>query len=159
MEIVLRIALLYGLLILGFRMLGKRELSQLSPFELVTLLLIAEIVSPALTAGEHSLTAGVFGAATLLLLTFLNSVLSYRFEGFQRVAEAPPSVLIVRGRFVEDTLHKDRIRPDEVRSELHKSGLRSLEEVEWGFIEPDGKLTFLTYDRRPTDASDDKGAL
>lgn len=159
MDIVIRVAVLYGLLILGFRVLGKRELSQLSPFELVTLLLIAEIVSPALTAGEHSLTAAIFGAATLLLLTFINSVLSYRSEIFKNVTEAVPSLLIARGRFVEDTLHKDRIRPDEVRSELRKSGLRNIDEVEWGFIEPDGKLTFLAYEDKERQPSEDQSPV
>lgn len=159
MDIVIRVAVLYGLLILGFRVLGKRELSQLSPFELVTLLLIAEIVSPALTAGEHSLTAAVFGAATLLLLTFINSALSYKSKIFKNVTEAMPSLLIARGRFVEDTLHKDRIRPDEVRSELHKSGLRTIDEVEWGFIEPDGKLTFLAYEDKERQPSEDQSPV
>src|SRR5690606_3817827 len=112
MEVVLRIACVYVLLTLAFRVLGKRELSQLSPFELVMLLLVAEVVSPALTAGDESLTGALFGAATLLVLTFAHSVLTYRFKTFRKVAEAPPALLVYNGRLVEENLHLDRVRPD-----------------------------------------------
>ena len=159
MDIVVRITIVYALLTLGFRTLGKRQLSQLSPFELITLLLIAEIVAPALTAGDHSVTAAVFGAATLLCLTFGQSVLSYASKRFRRVEEAAPSLLVRHGRLVEETMHKDRIRPDEVLSEMHKAGLERLSQVKWGFIEPDGKLTFIRYDGEDTSEPDPKAAV
>ncbi len=69
MDIVMRIAFVYVALTLAFRALGKRELSQLSPFELVTLLMIAEIVAPALTAGDESLTGGAFRRCNIALLS------------------------------------------------------------------------------------------
>ena len=143
MDIVIRITLVYALLTFAFRALGKRELSQLSPFELVTLLLIAEIVAPALTAGDESLTGALFGAATLLCLALLNSVLAYMSARFKKVAEAPPSVLVKYGKFVEANLHKDRVRPDEIYSEMHKAGIEQLSEIKWGFLEPDGQMSFI----------------
>jgi len=86
MEIVIRIALVFVLLTLALRVMGKRELSQLSPFELVMLLLVAEIVAPALTAGDQSLTAALFGAATLFTLSLLHSILTYNsmYSGWRR---------------------------------------------------------------------------
>lgn len=146
MEIVLRIACVYVLLTLAFRVLGKRELSQLSPFELVMLLLVAEVVSPALTAGDESLTGALFGAATLLVLTFAHSVATYRFKRLRALAEAPPSLVIYHGRLVEEALHKDRIRPDEIFAEMHKSGIERLSQVKWGFLEPDGRMAFVRAD-------------
>lgn len=153
MEIVLRIALVYLLLTLAFRALGKRELSQLSPFELIMLLLIAEIVSPALTAGDGSLTGAVFGAATLLCLAFVDSVLTYMFPRFRRVSEAPPSLLVRHGRIIEPAIHKDRVRPDEIYSEMHKAGIEDLSQVKWGFLEPDGKMSFIRFDGEETQDS------
>jgi uncharacterized membrane protein YcaP (DUF421 family) len=155
MEIVLRIACVYVLLTLAFRVLGKRELSQLSPFELVMLLLVAEAVSPALTAGDESLTGALFGAATLLVLTFAHSALTYRFEAFRKVAEAPPTLIVYHGRLVEENLHLDRVRPDEIFSEMHKSGIERLEQVKWGFLEADGKMAFVRADGEETERPDE----
>lgn len=146
-ELIGRIAVIFAVLTAGFRVLGKRELSQMSPFELVTLLLVAEIVSPSLTAGDDSLPGAIIGAAALLFFTFVNSVLTYRIRWFRSLGEAPPSVVIYKARLIEQTLHRDRLRPDEILSEMHKAGIASLEEVEWGFLEPDGRLSFIQYDR------------
>lgn len=159
MEIVVRIAIVFILLTFAFRGLGKRELSQLSPFELVMLLLVAEIVAPALTAGDESLTGALFGAATLLVLTFLNSVLSYRFGWFQSIAEAPPSLVIRHGQIVEDRMHRERIRPDEIFSEMHKAGIERLSQVRWGFLEPDGKMSFVRADDEDTGPPEEKQAI
>ena len=150
MEIVIRIACVFVLLTFAFRALGKRELSQLSPFELVMLLLVAEIVAPALTAGDESLTGALFGAATLLCLTFVHSLLTYRFKWFRSIAEAPPSVLVRHGRIDQPLLHKERVRPDEIFSEMHKAGIERLSQVKWGILEPDGKMSFVRTDDEET---------
>ncbi len=155
LALIARVALLYGALILGFRVLGKRELSQLSPFELVTLLLVAEIVSPALSAGDQSVQGAIIGSATLLTLTFLNSAMTYRWRWFRRLGEAPPAVIIHRGQLHEDVLHKDRLRPDEILSEMRKAGLECISQVKWGVIEPDGRLTFIPYGEAQNGADND----
>jgi len=122
----------------------------MSPFEMVTLLIIAEIVSPSLTAGDESIPGAIVGAATLLLLTFLNSVMSYHWKWYQKLCEAPPAVVIFNGQFVESTLHKDRLRTEEVLSEMHKAGIERLSEVKWGLLEPDGLMSFVKYDAHAT---------
>lgn len=146
MEILGRVALIYVILTLAFRSLGKRELSQLSPFELVMLLMIAEVVSPALTAGDDSLTGAIIGATTLLCLAYLHSMFSYRFKWFQSATEAPAAVIVAHGRILEATMHKERVRPDEIFSEMHKSGIEQLSQVKWALLEPDGKMSFIRSD-------------
>jgi len=136
LDLVVRVAIIFIALTAGFRFIGKRELSQMSPFEIVTLLLIAEIVSPSLTAGDESIPGALIGAATLLLLTFIDSVMTYRLKWFQTVSEAPPTIVINRGRLVEDVLQKDRVRPDEILSEMRKAGIERLEMVKWGCWSP-----------------------
>ena len=159
MEIVIRIAIVFVLLTLSFRVLGKRELSQLSPFELVMLLLIAEIVAPALTAGDESLTAALFGAATLLVLAVIHSILTYRSRSLRAIAEAPPELVIRRGRIIEDIMHKSRVRPDEIFSEMHKAGIERLQQVRWGWLEPDGKMSFVREDEGETQESEEKAPV
>lgn len=153
LALVGRIAVIFVALTIGFRFIGKRELSQMSPFEMVTLLIIAEIVSPSLTAGDESIPGAIVGTATLLLLTFINSVMSYHWKWYQKLCEAPPSVVICKGRFIESTLHKDRLRTDEILSEMHKAGIEHLSEVKWALLEPDGLMSFVKYDN--SDGSSD----
>lgn len=154
LDLVVRVAIIFVALTAGFRFLGKRELSQMSPFEIVTLLLVAEIVSPSLTAGDESIPGALIGAATLLLLTFIDSVMTYRLKWFQNVSEAPPAIVINRGRLVEDVLHKDRVRPDEILSEMRKAGIERLDMVKWGVLEPDGRMSFVRYDGEDTGAEE-----
>jgi uncharacterized membrane protein YcaP (DUF421 family) len=158
-EILGRVALIYVLLTLAFRALGKRELNQLSPFELVMLLMIAEVVSPALTAGDDSLTGAIVGATTLLCLAYLHSVLSYRFKWFQSATESPAAVIIAHGRVLEFAMHKERVRPDELFSEMHKSGIEDLSHVKWGILEPDGKMSFVRCDDGDTSGGNEARLL
>lgn len=154
LDLIVRVTIIFIALTAGFRFLGKRELSQMSPFEIVTLLLIAEIVSPSLTAGDESIPGALVGAATLLLLTFLDSVMTYRLKWFQTVSEAPPAIVVNRGRLVDDVLHKDRIRPDEILSEMRKAGIERLDMIKWGVLEPDGRMSFVRYDGEDTGADE-----
>lgn len=142
-QIFMRILCIFVLLTLALRALGKRELSQLSPFELVMLLLLAEIVSPALTAGDETLIGGITGAAALLTLTFIHSMLTYHSRHFRSLAEARPTVIVRHGVVDERAMDIERIRPDEIFSEMHKAGLERLDQVKWGILEPNGKMSFV----------------
>ncbi len=155
MDFVIRIVLVYVVLMIGFRLLGKRELSKLSPFELVTLLIIPEIVAPAMTAGDHSLVGALVGVTTLWVLALVNSMLSYRTSWFRHVTESPPAVLVHDGRLVPGNLHRDRIRPDEVYSEMRLNGIEELGQVKWAILEPGGKVSFVRHDGEETGPEDD----
>lgn len=143
MEIVIRIAVIYVFLLVALRLIGKREFGQMSPFELVTLLLIPEILTEALHQGETSLTAALIGISTLLILVFLTSLASYRFPRVARVTEGEPVVLVSHGALVPSAMHKERVSTQEIESEMRKAGLDRLEHVRWGVLEPDGKISFV----------------
>jgi uncharacterized membrane protein YcaP (DUF421 family) len=158
----LRVALVFVTLLFAFRIMGKRELGRLSPFELVTLMLVPEILSSAIQ-GEGSLLNGLVGLSTLLALVVLTSVLAHRFEKVERVVEAQPTVLVAHGRPIEKALNDERILPDELFSEMRKQGLSDLSDVEWAVLESSGNITFVPERRMvgdPTDArrSDDGDA-
>lgn len=145
METVLRIAVVYLFLLLGLRVLGKRELGQLSPFELVTLLLIPEIMSQALVREDFSLTNALVGVSTLFCIVFLNSVLSYRVKAVRSVMEGKPAVLVRNGELILQHMHHERVSADEVFSEMHKSGLEKLSQVKWAILEADGKISIISH--------------
>jgi uncharacterized membrane protein YcaP (DUF421 family) len=146
-EIVVRVATIYVLLMLGLRVIGKREFGQLTPFELVTLLLIPEIVTKALVGEDYSLTAAFVGVTTLLVLVFVTSLLAYRFPAFGRFTEGRPALLARDGALVPATLHRERVSPDEVQLELHKYGLEELSQVKWALLEVDGSITLVPWIR------------
>jgi uncharacterized membrane protein YcaP (DUF421 family) len=146
MEIVLRVSIIYAALLFALRLMGKREFGQLSPFELVTLLLIPEIMTEALHAGERSLTGAFIGVATLLSLVFLTSLAAYRVRWFGRWTEGEPVVLVRDGRMLTSALDRERVSPDEVAAEMRKAGLDDLARVRWGVLETDGRISFVPCD-------------
>lgn len=143
METVLRVAVIYLFILIGLRALGKREFSQLSPFDLVTLLLIPEIVSQALVTEDFSLTNAFIGLSTLFMLVLLTSVIAHLSKGAEQVIEGKPSVLISQGTFVPENMDRARVSPDEIYSEMHKQGLARIEQVQWAILEPDGRIAFI----------------
>jgi uncharacterized membrane protein YcaP (DUF421 family) len=146
-EIVIRVAVIYVFLMAGLRVIGKREFGQLTPFELVTLLLIPEIVTKALTGEDHSLTAAFIGVSTLLTLVFLTSLFAYRFPVFARLTEGRPALLARDGEVLPGSLHRERISPEELTIELHKYGLEDISQVKWALLEVDGSITLVPRDR------------
>jgi uncharacterized membrane protein YcaP (DUF421 family) len=147
METVIRVVVIYLFLLAGLRILGKREFGQLSPFELVTLLLIPEMLTDALTRGDHSLTNAFIGIATLLSLVFLTSMLAHRSKKVADVVEGKPTVLVQHGQYVGDNMNVERITPAEIFTEMHKAGLERLEEVKWAILEDDGKIAIVPQDK------------
>lgn len=148
METVLHVAAIYLFVLVGLRVLGKREFGQLSPIELVTLLMIPEIVSQALTGDDYSLTNAAIGVATLLVLVFATSLLVHRFQKAEIVIAGQPTVLVRHGELIETALNSMRVTPDEVFSEMHKVGLQRLDQVQWAILESDGHIAIV-----PTEAA------
>jgi uncharacterized membrane protein YcaP (DUF421 family) len=148
MDIAIRITVVYLFVLIGLRLLGKREFGQLSPLELVSLLMIPEIVSQALVGSDYSLTTALTGVATLLVLVFGTSALMQRFERFETMVAGEPTVLVDSGRFVEHAMNRTRVTPAEVFSEMHKAGLELLDEVKWAILEPDGSIAIVAREHR-----------
>ena len=143
METVLRVGFAYVFILLVLRVMGKRELSQLTPLELVMLLLIPEIVAQGVVREDFSMTNAVIAVTTLTSLVFLTSVLSYRFKWFGGLLEGKPSLLVERGRLVTDEMARERVPPEEVASEMRRAGVERLEDVRWAVLEPGGKIAII----------------
>lgn len=143
MDVVLRVAFIYLFLMLALRVMGKREFSELSPMELVALLLIPEILSQGLIGEDYSITNAIVAVATLLVLVFLNSVVTYFSERAEKMVESTPTVLAHDGRLVQVNMDRERITPSEIYGELRKSGLERLDQVRWAVLESDGKISIV----------------
>ncbi len=146
METVIRVIIIYILIAAGLRVMGKREFGQLSPIELVALLMIPELVSQALVREDFSLVNAVVALATLFVLVFLNSFLSFHFKFFEKLVSGSPTVLVAHGILQEDAMNRERVSPDEILSQMHKSGLERFEQVKWAILESDGKISIVPSD-------------
>lgn len=143
MDTVLRVAIMYVLILVGLRFVGKREFSELTPMDLIVLLLIPELVSQSLLGDDYSLTNAIIGVVTLLAVVLVVSVATYISPRAERVLEGTPSVLVDHGRIVEKNLEKERITPDELFAQIHLAGLERLDQVRWAIMENDGKIAVI----------------
>lgn len=143
METVVRVIVLYLVILLGLRILGKREFGQLSPLELVTLLLVPEVVSPALTRDDYSMTNAIVALTTLFALVLIVSLLSHVSRRVETTLDSTPALLVVRGRLQLETMNRERVSETEIFSEMHKAGLETLEQVRWAILETDGKIAIV----------------
>jgi uncharacterized membrane protein YcaP (DUF421 family) len=155
-DTVIRITFIYFFLMVALRLMGKREMSEMSPFELVTLLMIPEIFSTALARDDYSMTHATIGVATLFTLVFVTSLLTFRFKGVEKIVEGEPTVLVHDGRLLEKRLKQERVTPEEVFTEMHKSGLETLDQVRWAILEVDGKITIIPSESGNVQRHDDK---
>jgi uncharacterized membrane protein YcaP (DUF421 family) len=143
MESVLRVAFVYFLLMVTLRLIGKRELGRMSPFELVLLMLIPELFQQALVREDFSMTNATISFFSLVTLVFATSLLAHRYERIGRVISGSPTVLAQGGQFLEDNMNRERVAPDEVYAELRKAGFDRLRDAKWIVLEDDGKLSVV----------------
>lgn len=143
METVLRVTFAYFFILLLLRILGKRELAQLTPFELVMLLLIPEIASQAILREDFSITNAVIALTTLAMFVYLTSELVYRYKAMGALFEGKPSLLVDRGRPVNDTMDLERISAEELAAELRRVGIARVEDVKWAVLETGGKISVI----------------
>jgi uncharacterized membrane protein YcaP (DUF421 family) len=142
-EKILRPILVYGFLIIALRLAGKRELAQLNPFDLVVLLTLSNTVQNAIIGEDNSVTGGVVGAATLLLVNHWLVRFLSRHETLERMVEGEPDVLIENGRVTDNCLNKEAISPLELEAAAHKQGFTSLEEIDRAVLDPNGSIAFF----------------
>ena len=140
---ILRIAFVYFFLMLAFRLMGKRELSEMSPFELVTLLLVPEVFSAALSQRDYTMTQATIGVATLFLLVFLTGLAAFRSGRVEQIVEGKPTILVHNGALVEANLKRERVTAEEVFSEMHKTGIETVDQVKWAILEADGTISII----------------
>ena len=148
-EKILRPILVYAFLIVALRLAGKRELAQLNPFDLVVLLTISNTVQNAIIGEDNSVTGGVIGAATLLLVNHFVVRFLYSHERLDRAIEGDQAVLIEDGCVCHDCLKQELITLPELEAAAHKQGFSNLDDVDRAVLEPGGGITFVSKTPAP----------
>jgi len=150
-EKILRPIVVYVFLIVGLRLAGKRELAQLNPFDLVVLLTLSNTVQNAIIGEDNSITGGLIGAATLLLVNHVVIRYLYTHEKLDRMIEGDADVLIEDGVIKMDRLKKELITLTELEAAAHKQGFASLDLVDRALLDPGGTVSFTSKTPSPDD--------
>jgi uncharacterized membrane protein YcaP (DUF421 family) len=143
MDIALRATALYAFILLVTRVIGRRELSSLSPFDLILLIVLGDAVQQGLTQDDYSVTGALIAVATIASLQVLTSWLGFRSDRARKVFEGLPIVLVEDGKIVEKNLKRERMTPDEVAEEMRMQQIASFDEVQWGILETNGSISFV----------------
>lgn len=146
LEVALRTGIIYCVVLLGVRLSGKREVGQMTPFDLVLLLLISNSVQNAMTGPDNSLLGGIAAALTLLLMNYFIADLSGTNRRFRKLIEGQPSLLIHDGQLITAHMAKEHISMDELERALREHGINSYRDVALGVLEVDGSISLLKYD-------------
>src|SRR5438067_2021855 len=143
LEKIIRTLVVYGFLLIGLRLAGKREMGQFNPFDLVVLLLLSNTVQNAIIGNDNSVVGGLVGAAVLLLTNYVMVRFFYTHEKLERILEGDAAVLIEHGAIQHQVCEKELITIAELEEQARKQGIASLDEVETARLESGGALTFV----------------
>jgi uncharacterized membrane protein YcaP (DUF421 family) len=148
-EKIIRPILVYVFLVGGLRLAGKRELAQLNPFDLVVLLTLSNTVQNAIIGDDNTVTGGLIGAATLLLVNYLFVRFLYSHPKIDEAVEGKTDILIDGGKLQTENLKRELITMSELRAAAHRQGFADLEDVDRAIIEAGGTISFVAKKPAP----------
>jgi len=151
-QIVLRTGVIYLLVLIGVRLSGKREVGQMTPFDLTLLLLLSNSVQNAMTGPDTSLLGGAVAAGTLLILNYVVADLAGANRRFRKLIEGEPSLLVHDGQVIQSHMAREHVSMDELHRAMREHGLNSCDQVALAVLEVDGSISFLKYDEIKPDA-------
>jgi uncharacterized membrane protein YcaP (DUF421 family) len=146
LQIALRTGVIYLLVLIGVRLSGKREVGQMTPFDLTLLLLLSNSVQNAMTGPDTSVLGGAIAASTLLLLNYFVADLAGANRRFRKLIEGEPSLLVHDGVVIQSHMARERVSMDELHRALREHGINSCDQVALAVLEVDGSISCLKYD-------------
>jgi uncharacterized membrane protein YcaP (DUF421 family) len=152
LEKILRPIIVYAFLVIGLRLAGKRELAQLNPFDLVVLLTLSNAVQNAIIGDDNSVTGGIIGGATLLVVNYIVVRSLANHQRLKEFVAGQPDELISHGNVQADHLKKELITMPELEEAARKQGFESLAEVDCAELEPSGAIAFIAKEPTPEEA-------
>ena len=157
LQIVLRTGVIYLLVLIGVRLSGKREVGQMTPFDLTLLLLLSNSVQNAMTGPDTSLAGGAIAACTLIVLHYFVAELSGANRRFRRMIQGQPTLLIHDGKTIESHMAKEHVSVDELQRALREHGINGIDQTALAVLEVDGSISCLKYDEIKQDAGTHPG--
>ena len=143
MDIVIRAAIIFAFIFLLTRLLGRRELSSLEPFDLILLVVTGDLVQQGVTQNDQSVTGALLAISTIGVLTVALSYASFRFRRLRPILDGEPIVLVEDGEVIEANLRRQRLTREEIGAEARLEGISSIADVRWAILETNGRISFV----------------
>jgi len=143
MDLVLRAFVTFTFIFIVTRLVGRRELSSLEPFDLILLVVLGDLVQQGVTQDDYSITGAFIVIATMGLMSVGTSYLSFRSRRLRRVMEGVPIVLVENGRLIERNLRRERLTVDELTEQARAHELESIDDIRLAVLETNGEISVI----------------
>jgi uncharacterized membrane protein YcaP (DUF421 family) len=143
MDVILRAACAFFLIFLLTRIVGRRELNSLEPYDLILLVVLGDLVQQGVTQSDYSVTGMVLAVGTIALLVVTVSYISFRFPRTRPILDGEPIVVIQHGKILDSNLRRERLTRTELADEARMQQIGSLEDVSWAILEKSGQISFI----------------
>jgi uncharacterized membrane protein YcaP (DUF421 family) len=143
MDIVLRAAFVFFFLFVLMRVIGRRELSSLEPFDLIVLIVLGDLVQQGVTQSDNSITGVILGIGTIAALQVGVSYANFRFPRLRPLLEGEPIVVVQDGKTIERNMRRERLTIEDIAEQARLQNIGSLDEVAWAVMETSGQLSFV----------------
>jgi uncharacterized membrane protein YcaP (DUF421 family) len=143
MDIVFRGVVIFVFLYVLMRIIGRRELSSLEPFDLILLVVLGDAVQQGLTQDDYSLTGAVLAIGTIAMLQLGVSFANFRFPKLRPILDGEPIVVVQDGKPIDKNLRRERVTPDDLAAAMRRQGIASIDRVQWAVMETSGTISFI----------------
>jgi uncharacterized membrane protein YcaP (DUF421 family) len=145
MDLVIRATVVFFFIFLVTRVVGRRQLSDLEPFDLILLVVLGDLVQQGITQSDQSVTGTLIVISTIALLSVGLSWISYRSRGVRLITEGEPIVLVDNGRIIERNLRRERISIADIQEEARQAEITSMNDLRWAILETDGHISCIPH--------------
>jgi uncharacterized membrane protein YcaP (DUF421 family) len=143
MDLVIRATVVFFFIFLITRIAGRRQLSELEPFDVILLVVLGDLVQQGITQSDESVTGTLVVISTITLLSVAVSWISFRSGRVRLVTEGEPIVLVEDGHVIERNLRRERLTRTDLEEEARQQQVSSLEEIRWAILEKDGSISVI----------------
>ena len=143
MDLVIRATAVFFFVFLVTRVVGRRQLSELEPFDFILLVVVGDLIQQGVTQSDESVTGALIVISTIALLSVFVSWVSFRWRGLRIVTEGEPIVLVQDGKVIECNLRRERITIEDIEEEARKSEIAAVSDLRWAILERDGHISCI----------------
>ena len=147
MDIVIRAVVMFVFVWFVTRVVGRRELSTLEPFDLILLIVLGDLIQQGVTQNDFSVTGAMLAGGTMALMTVLFSYLAFRFPRVQPILEGDPVILVERGEAIDRNLRRNRITLEELAAQARSQQVAHIADIEWAVLETNGNISVIPKQR------------
>ncbi len=143
MDVVFRAVFVFVLLYVLMRVIGRRELSTLEPFDLILLVVLGDLVQQGVTQDDYSVVGIMLAIGTIGLLQLGVSFVNFRFPRLRPLLDGEPIIVVQDGKPIEHNMRRERVTLDDIASAARQESIAKIDDIQWAVLETNGKMSFI----------------